>query len=102
MDNLSTVDKLPAPNLSFIERFHCTPHIMCVLVDSPGYEHYAIYTTVEYYNVLHVMLSYLLMVTFGISFDLLFLTRTHTAITTMRMIAKMTKRRVNARTEPII
>ena len=23
MDNLSTVDKLPGPNLSFIERFHC-------------------------------------------------------------------------------
>ena len=23
MDNLSTVDKLPGPNVSFIERFHC-------------------------------------------------------------------------------
>ena len=24
MDNLSTVDKLASPNVSFIERFHCT------------------------------------------------------------------------------
>ena len=24
MDNLSTVDKLPGPKLSFIERFHCS------------------------------------------------------------------------------
>ena len=24
MDNLSTVNKLPGPNVSFIERFHCS------------------------------------------------------------------------------
>ena len=28
MDNLPTVDKLPGLNLSFIERFHCTVHLM--------------------------------------------------------------------------
>ena len=35
VDNLSTVDKLAVPNVSFIQRFHCStlclPNLVCIM-----------------------------------------------------------------------